>query len=157
MVASDGGKGQCCKECGHCKRDETPTNKGKKWKKGNNGNSGGEPKWCSYHHTKTHSDTECHKQREINAIANATAKANLAVSKRPNQADFPNVGSAHLTQPAQPEPTTFGFSFSAMGASLAEAAASPNTDTSTSKETTNKASSPETQNYRLPEGVFGAF
>ena len=34
-----------------------------------------------------------------------------------------NIGSTDLAQAPQPEPPTFGFSFSAMGASLADAAA----------------------------------
>ena len=55
--------------------------------------------------------------------------ANLALLQQAGQANFLNIGSAHLAQsspapPFQPEPTTFGFSFSALGASLAEVASS---------------------------------
>ena len=95
--------------------------------------------------------------------------ANLALRQQAGQASFLNIGSAHLAQsspvqPSQPEPTTFGLSFSGLGASMAEVAsfsavagtppaasdAEPAAPTSASSET-------PTQDHRLPHGVFGAF
>ena len=53
--------------------------------------------------------------------------ANLALQQQAGQANFLNIGSAHLAksspaQPSQPEATTLEFSFNAPGASLAEVA-----------------------------------
>ena len=77
------------------------------------------PKWCSYHKTNSHSDSQCHKKKELKQLA-----AHLAELRSTDQARVANIGSAHLAQTSQPDPPSFGFSFSAMGASLVEAAAS---------------------------------
>lgn len=81
--------------------------------------------------------------------------ANLALLQSAGQVKFSNIGSAHLTQSSPAvaqqgpsEPTSFGFSFSAMGESLAAVA----TDTSNTE-----TPSATTQDHRLPEGFFGAF
>ena len=76
--------------------------------KGGGGNY--QPKWCSEHNTTKHSDAECSKQKELQGLA-----ANLALLQQAGQANFLNIGSAHLaqsspTQPSEPEPTTFGLS-----------------------------------------------
>ena len=135
-MTSDTGTGSCCKECGHCKTDGPRTKK--KWKKGKKGSGDGQPRWCSYHNTTTHTDDECHKPKELRGLA-----ANLALLQSSN-----NVGSAHLAQQQGSEPSTFGFSFSAMGESLAEASAN-----------TSKDETPSTakQDHHLPGGFFGAF
>ena len=88
----------------------------------------GQSKWCSFYRTKTHSDVQCRdqrdnrnkkKQEELRGLP-----ANLALIQAAGMANF-----SHLAQPVQAtapqasqassEPTTFGFSFNALGASAA--------------------------------------
>ena len=90
------------------------------------------------HNTTTHTDDECHKQKELRGLA-----ANLALLQSSN-----NIGSAHLAQQQGSEPSTFGFSLSAIGESLAEASSN------TSKDETHSTAK---QNHHLPGGFFGAF
>ena len=134
-MAAASSSDQChhCKASGHFKRDcpklakKNRSNTGmKKGKKSGGGDPS--PKWCSYHKTATHSDAQCHKQKELQQLA-----ANLALLRSSEQR-FANIGSALLAQTPQPEPQpepqTFGFSFSAVGASLVEATASTATSAS---------------------------
>ena len=67
---------QChqCKALGHYQRDcprvaktNCSTRKLKKGKKGRSGDPS--PKWCSYHKTNSHSDSQCHKKKELNQLA----------------------------------------------------------------------------------------
>ena len=88
-----------------------------------------------------------------------------------DQARLANIGSAHLAQTSKSDPPTFGFSFSAMGASLMEAAGSSTISGSTPANLSAKQAAPETpspqlgsvpsetfqQNRRMPEGALGAF
>lgn len=135
-MTTDTGTGSCCKECGNCKTDGQTTKK--KWKKGKKKGSGdGQPKWCSYHNTTTHSDDECHKQKELKGLA-----ASLALLQSAGNTNNSNVGTANLAQHQGSEPSTFGFSFSAMRDSLAEVSETPST---------------ERQDNHLPDGFFGAF
>ena len=67
---------QChqCKAFGHYQRDcpgVAKTNgSNRKPKKGKKGRSGDpSPKWCSYHKTNSHSDSQCHKKKELNQLA----------------------------------------------------------------------------------------
>ena len=132
MAAS--GSDQChqCKAFGHYRSDcpqVTKTNgsesKPKKDKKGRSGDPS--PKWCSYHKTNSHGDSQCLKKKELKQLA-----AHLA--------DL----SAHLAQTSQPYRPTFGFSFSAIGASLVEAAASSTISGSTPANFSAKLAAPET-------------
>ena len=106
------------------------------------------------------------KKKELKQLA-----AHLADLRSTDQARLDNIGSAHLAQTSQPDPPTFGFSFSAMGASLVEAAASSTISGSTPANFSAKPAAPETpslqlgsvpsetsqQNRRMPEGAFSAF
>lgn len=67
MAASSTDQCNQCKEYEHFQRDcpkrvqKRPTGK-KHWKKGKKGGGGGaQQKWCSYHNTTTHADSECNK------------------------------------------------------------------------------------------------
>ena len=173
-VASSTDQCHQCKEYGHFKRDcpqQVQKSRPKRGKKGKGKQGGGgnyQPKWCSKHNTSKHSDAECNKQKEFRDKKQELQRlaANLALLQQAGQANFLNIGSAHPAQsspaqPSQPEPTTFGFSFSTLGASLAEVASSsaaagtppaasdakPVTPTYASSET-------PTQDHRLPHGVF---
>ena len=86
----------------------------------------------------TYTDGECHKRKELRGLA-----ANLALLQSSN-----NVGSVHPAQQQGSEPSTFGFSFSAMEESLAKASANTSND-----ETPSTAK----QDHHLPGGFFGAF
>ena len=95
--------------------------------------------------------------------------ANLALLQQAGQANLLNIESAHLAQsspvkPSQPEPTTFGFSFSALGASLVEVASSsaaegtpPVASDAKPAAPTSASSETPTQDHRLPHGFFYAF
>eukprot|EP00752_Nemacystus_decipiens_P010530 g9376.t2 len=171
---------QChhCKAYGHFQRDcpqqvrkNRSSQRGKKPGKHKRGSGGsGQPKWCSYHNTTSHSDAECHKQlalrtnkqKELQGLA-----ANLALLQSAAHAGFSNPGGAHLVQsspaaaaaapaplaqsspaaaaPAPTEPPSFGFSYSALISSLPETGSKP------------AASSLPPQDHRLPSGFFGAF
>ena len=122
---------------GHLKRDcpqQVQKSRPKPGKKGKGKQGGGgnyQPKWCSEHNTTKHSDAECNKQKELRDKKQKLQRlaANLALLQQAGQANFFIIGSAHpaqssLAQPSQPEPTTFGFSFSVLGASLAKVASS---------------------------------
>ena len=170
MAASSSDQCRRCKGYGHFERD-CPTSgpppssragnagKGKKPRKKRGGGGTGESKWCSLHRTRTHSDAECKaqhlkKQEELKGLA-----ANLALLGVAGPPSVAHLGSAHLAQPspaaapqapqAPSEPTTFGFSFNALGASAAPAAA-PAASASSSSPT------PARDNH-LPSGYFGAF
>ena len=53
-------------------RRKRPTGK-KHWKKGKKGGGGGgQQKWCSYHNTTNHADSECNKQKELRNVENYT-------------------------------------------------------------------------------------
>ena len=125
---------QChqCKSFCHYKRDcpgVAKTNGSKrKPKNGKKGRSGDpSPKCCFYHKPNSHSDSQCHEKKELKQLA-----AHLADLRSTDQARLANIGSAHLAQTHQPDPSTFGFMFSAMVASLAEAAESSTISGSTS-------------------------
>ena len=174
-MAAASSSDQChhCKASGHFKRDcpklaqKNRSNRGKKGKKSKGGDHS--PKWCSYHMAATHSDAQCHKQKELQHLT-----ANLAPLWSSEQR-FANIGSALLVQTPQPEPQpepkTFGFSFSAVGASLVEATASTSTSASAATESAGKPAVPTTPalqhgstppespppNRGIPEGAFGAF
>lgn len=144
-----------CKAFGHYKRD-CPTlarkSRPKQWKKGKKRSGDPSPKWCSLHKTNKHGDAECHTQKELRGLA-----ANLALLQPSNQARFTNVGSAHLAQPPQVEPSTFGFSFSAMGASLAEAATSFSASGTPTAAPASAPTETPLQDHHLPHVFFGAF
>ena len=122
--------------------------------------------WCSYQKTNLHSDSQCHK---INVLKHLAAR--FADLRSTDQARLADIGSAHQAQTSQPDPPTFGFSFSALGASLVEAAASFTISGSTPANFSAKPAAPETrslqlasvpsdtsqQNRRMPEGIFSAF
>ena len=115
---------QChqCKAFGHYQRDcpwVAMTNGSKrKPKKGKKGRIGDphpsgvpttndpSPKWCFCHKTNSHSDSQCHKKKELKQLA-----AHLADLRSTDQARLANIGSAHLAQTSQLDPPTFGFSF----------------------------------------------
>ena len=139
MAATTSTTDQChqCKAYGHFKRvcpelakKSRPKRVRKKGKKGGRGDPS--PKWCSYHKTHNCSDAECHRQKELQRelqdrqkeLQALTAPLALLKTTSSDPARLANIGSAHLAQANQREPTTFGFYFSAMGASLAEVAAS---------------------------------
>ena len=165
MAATASSTDQChqCKAYGQFKRDclelvnkSRPKRGKKKDKKGGGGNSS--PKWCSLHKTNSHSDAECHKQRELQQL-----RANLALLMPQDQAGI-NIGNAHLEKAPQREPPTFEFSFSAMDASLAEAAASA-VDASAAAFAKSSvkpaahasaASGPTHPSHHWPHKVFGA-
>jgi len=92
---------QChqCKEYGHFQRDcpkraqKRPTGK-KHWKKGmKGGGGGGQQKWCSYHNTTNHADSECNKQKELKELKGLAA--NIAWLKSAAQAT-PSLLVRHL-------------------------------------------------------------
>ena len=121
-----------CKAFGHYQREcrgvakmNGSKRKPKTGKKGRSGDPS--PKWYSYHKTNSHGDSQCVKKKELKQLA-----AHLA--------DL----SAHLAQTSQPYPPTFGFSFSAIGASLVEAAASSTISGSTPANFSAKLAAPET-------------
>ena len=111
-------------------------------------------------------DFQCHKKKELKQPA-----AHLADLRSTDQARLANIGSAHLAQTSQPDPPTFGLSFSTMGVFLVEAAASSTISGSTPPNLSAKPAAPETpslqlgsvpsetsrQNRRMPEEAFGAF
>ena len=164
MVASSSDQCHRCNEFGHFQRDclksaqpSRPT-KGKKPGKERGSRGSGQSKWCSFHRTKSHSKTDCKaqqdkrdkkKQEELRGLA-----ANLALFQAPGLASF-----SHLAQPFQAaapqasqapsEPTTFGFSFNALGASAAPAA-SPAASASAS-------SASSARDHHLPSEYFNAF
>ena len=150
-AASSSDKGHHCKASGHFKRDcpklaqKNRSNRGKKGKKSKGGDHS--PKWCSYHMAATHSDAQCHKQKELQHLT-----ANLAPLWSSEQR-FANIGSALLVQTPQrepqPEPQTFGFSFSAAGALLVEATASTATSASAPTESAGKRAGPATPALQL--------
>ena len=92
---------------------------------------GGDPslKWCSYHKTNSHNDSVCYKQKELKQLA-----AHLASLTTADRARVADIGTDHIPKTSQPDPQTFGFSFSAMGASLVDAAASSTTSGSSPAE-----------------------
>ena len=106
------------------------------------------------------------KKKELKQLA-----APLADLRSTDQGRLADIRSAHLGQTSQPDPPTFGFSFSAMGASLVEAAESSTISGSTPATFSANLPAPETpslqlgsvpsetsqQNRRMPEGEFGAF
>ena len=80
-AASGSDQGHKCQGYGHFRKDcpklvqkKRPT----KWKKKRGpkpgGGGGSSKKWCSYHKTPSHGDSDCHKQKELNQLA-----ANLAL------------------------------------------------------------------------------
>ena len=155
---------QCrgCKAYGHFQRDCSAGARKSRYKKGKKGtgNKGGGtlPKWCSLHKPNRQSEAGCHKQ--IKEIELKDLAANLALLAPSDQARVANIGSAYLPQPPQPEPTTVGFSFSEMGASLTEVAASCSTSMgSDTKPAAPAPASSETpkQDHRFSYGGFGAF
>lgn len=110
-VALGGVHCHSCQAFGHYKRDCPKQQSGKrraKEQKHRWTGKGGDPspKWCSYHNTKTHSDEECIKQQAMKA-------------EKPAQPNFANIGSAHLAQADESEPSAFGVSFEGVGASAA--------------------------------------
>lgn len=167
MAASSTDQCHQCKEYGHFQRDcpkraqKRPTGK-KHWKKGmKGGGGGGQQKWCSYHNTTNHADSECNKQKELKELKGLAA--NIAWLKSAAQAT-PSLGSAHVAQASQPEPTTFGFSFNALGASLPEVGSSPAASgtpsvASNAQPAASSSASSETptKSHHLPQGLFGAF
>ncbi|CAB1113015.1 unnamed protein product [Ectocarpus sp. CCAP 1310/34] len=172
MAASSSDQCHRCKEFGHFQRDcpksapPSRARKGKKPKprKKRGGGGTGQSKWCSFHRTTTHSDAECKaqhkkKQEELQGLA-----ANLALLQAAGPANFAHLGSAHLAQPFQAaapqaaapqasqapsEPTTFGFSFNALGASAAPAASQA--------ASASASSASPARDHHLPSGYFGAF
>ena len=148
-MAAASSSDQChnCKASGHFKRDcpnlvqNNRSNRGKK--KGKNSKGGDpSPKWYSYHKAATQSDEQCHKQKEVQQLAQ-----NLALLGS-SQQRFVNIESALLAQTLQPEPQlepqTFGFSFNAVGASLDEAIASSATSESARMESAGNPAAPTT-------------
>ena len=118
----------------------------------------GQSKWCSFYRTKTQSDAQCKdqqdnrnkkKQEELRGLA-----ANLALIQASGLANF-----SHLAQPVQAtapqasqassEPTTFRFSFNALGASAAPDA-SPAASASAS-------SASSARDHLSPSEYLGAF
>ncbi|CAB1097546.1 unnamed protein product [Ectocarpus sp. CCAP 1310/34] len=110
-VASDTDQCRRCKAYGHFQRDspqqvQKSRPKQSKKKGANKRGSGGsvQPKWCSYHNTKTHSDAECQKQKEIRENKQKELEglaANLALLQSAGHANFmqlSTIGSAHLAQ-----------------------------------------------------------
>ena len=90
-AASRGDRCRQCKKHGHYQRDcpnvkgpKPNGQRGKKWKGG-----GSSKNWCSFHKTNSHSDEECYKQKEMNAMAALVARLRSTASTN-------NVGSAHL-------------------------------------------------------------
>ena len=165
-----------CKEYGHFKRDcpqqvqESRPKRGKKGKGKQGGGGSYQLKWCSEHNTTKQSDAECNKQKELRDKKQKLQRlaANLALLQQAGQANFFIIGSAHpaqssLAQPSQPEPTTFGFSFIALSASLAEIVSSaaagtpPAASDAKPAAPTSASSETPTQDHRLPHGFFGAF
>ncbi|CAB1104785.1 unnamed protein product [Ectocarpus sp. CCAP 1310/34] len=183
-VASDTDQCRRCKAYGHFQGNypqqvQKSRPKQSKKKGANKRGSGGsvQPKWCSYHNTKTHSDAECQKQKEIRENKQKELEglaANLATLPSAGHANFlqlSNIGSAHLAQSsptvaqqAPSEPTSFGFSFNALGTSLAEATSSsassqppPAASAATQAAPASASSTSSAQDHRLPSGFFGAF
>ena len=86
-----------CKAFGHYQRDSPGVAKmngsKRKPKKGKKGRSGDPSrKWCSYHKTNSHSDSQCHTEKELKQLA-----AHLADLRSTDQARLANFGSAHLS------------------------------------------------------------
>ena len=117
--------------------------------KDNKKRGGGASQWCSFHRTRTHSDTECKKQQELKR-------------KPPELANFAHIGSAHLAAAKGPTPT-FGFSFAAVGPSSGEAsAAAPAASTEPSVDGPSSIQLGSSQAVRgqdehVPFDLFGAF
>ena len=135
----------------------------RKRKKGKKGRSGDpSPKWCSYYKTSSDSDSQCHKTKELKQLA-----AHLPDLRSTDQARLATIGSAHLAQTSKPDPPTSRFSFSAMDASLVEAAVSFTVSGSTPATLSANPAACETpslqlrsvpsetsqQNCRMPEGL----
>ena len=169
MAASSTDQCHQCKEYGHFQRDcpkqvqkQRPKRGKKHWKKGKKGGGGGgQQKWCSYHNTTSHADSECNKQKELKELKGLAA--NLAMLQTAVQAN-PSFGNAHLAQAPQPEPTTFGFSFNALGASLPKVGSSPTASGTPSVASNGKPAAPSyvssetpTKSNHLSQGLFGAF
>eukprot|EP00903_Cladosiphon_okamuranus_P019283 g17724.t1 len=162
MAASRSDQCNRCKGYGHFERDcPTPApppssragnaGKGKKPRKKRGVGGTGESKWCSLHRTRTHSDAECKaqhqkKQEELKGLAANLALLGLA---GPTNVSHPSQAAAPQATPAPSEPTTFGFSFNALGGSAA-AAAAPAASASAS-------STAPARDNALPSGYFGAF
>ncbi|CAB1109507.1 unnamed protein product [Ectocarpus sp. CCAP 1310/34] len=122
-------------------------------------------------------DAECQKQKEIQENKQNELEgfaANLALLQSASHANFlqlSNNGSAHVAQSspavaqqAPSEPTSFGFSFNALGTSLAEATSSsassqpaPNASAATQAAPASASPTSSAQDHRLPSGFFGAF
>ena len=125
------GYGLFRKDCPKLVQKKRPT----KWKKRGpkpGGGSGSSQKWCSYHETASHGDSDCHKQKELKQKELNQLATNLALLNiKPQAGEFPNIGSALVAQNPQPEPEpepiTFGFSCCGMGTSLAGAQAAATT------------------------------
>ena len=171
-VASSTDQYHQCKEYEHFKRDspqqvqKSRPKRGKKKGKGKQGGGGNyQPKWCSERNTTTHIDAECNKQKEFRDKKQKELQGlaeNLALLQQAGQANLLNIRSVHLAQsapaqPSQPEPTTFGFSFSALGASLAEVVSSsaaagtpPVASDAKPAAPTSASSETPTQDHRLP-------
>lgn len=177
-------KDQChnCGAYGHFQRDcPNPAKKNRSkpsksnWKKKGKKGSGGDPspKWCSLDTTPAHSDSECRKQKGIQALAAHLAllkppsqtsffahigSAHLAPPRPPaaGQASYAHIGSAHTTPPSQPAPASFGFSFNAVDAAPSSFAGALAAEPAAKPAGSESAPAKSPQNYRLPPGVFHA-
>ena len=163
MAASSGDQCHRCKEFGNSKRDcptsaqpFRPTQGKKQGEKRGSGGSG-QSMWCSFHRTETHSDAECKaqqdnrnkkKQEELRGLA-----ANLTLLQVAGLANFsylvhPFLAAAPQTSQTPSEPTTFGFSFNALGASAAPAASAA--------ASASALSASSARDHHLPSEYFGA-
>ena len=87
------------------------------------------PKLCSDHKLNSHSDSACYKQKQPKQLAAYFESVTTA-----DRARVADVGSAHIPQTSQPDPQTIRCSFTVMGASLVDAAASSTTSGSSPAE-----------------------
>lgn len=173
---------QCynCQEYGHysgdCPKPSQKKHPAKGKKKGRKkGGGGSSQKWCSLHKTTSHSDAECHKQKEQKEKELEKLAANLALlNTRSSDNRYPAIGSAYVAhggpEPAA-EPVKFGFSFCAIGTSQGEANASSATPGSAPTASTvdpgtfgtsefdfgTDATGEQRKTGGLPDAAFGAF
>lgn len=119
---------------------QQPGQRKKHWKTGGDGKS----KWFSPHKTTSHSDEQCLKQK-------ATKK------EKASSIEFPNIGSARISRTAEPEQSTFAFSFTFVRTTLAKGAKEFQIPAEPDQPAVVLGSSPEERLERRTANILGLF